>query len=244
MNFIIKGTASINGNASWMIPFGLFYIVPTIGGAFFWMLPESPRWLVQHGRLQKAREVLKRVRVDSSDHAIDAEILQLQLVLEDQKQQGKWIDLIRGTNLRRTMIVLGTVFFNQSTGQNFVSNYGAIFIKKIGTVNVQTMGIVTSLAGLVGTMGAMLVTDRFGRRLIFCSGGIIQSFALFTMAGLGLRDQTQSVGSAISAMVSIFNLGYGFGTSSVNHVITAEIPHQRLRDKTQRIAGWVNNLTK
>jgi SP family sugar:H+ symporter-like MFS transporter len=47
MNLVVKGTASLSTDASWMIPFGLFYFVPlvvVIGSRF---IPESPRWLVQ-----------------------------------------------------------------------------------------------------------------------------------------------------------------------------------------------------
>ena len=51
-------TAPIAGKASYLIPLGLIYIVPFIiaGGLFF--IPESPRWLMEQGKVEKARRSL------------------------------------------------------------------------------------------------------------------------------------------------------------------------------------------
>lgn len=193
--------------------------------------------------MDEARAVLGRTRVDTTEESIDKEIRQIQLVLEAQNKKGGWVDIIKGNNLWRTTICLGTIFFNQATGQNFASTYGAIFIKSIGSVNVQTMGIVNALASIVSTGLAMLSTDHLGRRFIFCVGAAIQMVALFSMAGLGMVvPSTPAIGVAIVCMMTVYGLGYGYGSSSVNHVLIAEVPHHTLRDKTQRICGWMNNL--
>jgi MFS family permease len=106
------------------------------------------------------------------------------------------------------------------------------------------MGIVNALAGIVSTGLAMLTTDHLGRRFIFCLGAAVQCVALFAMAGLGMVvPSTHAIGVAIVCMMTVYGLGYGYGSSSVNHVLIAEVPHHTLRDKTQRICGWTNNLT-
>lgn len=126
----------------------------------------------------------------------------------------------------------------------FVSQYGAVFTKSLGAVNPQTMGIVQGVGAVVATTAALMVSDRWGRRPIFLSGAIWQSAVLFIMGGCAASSKAQTLGMRrfISALPSIYGLGYGFGSSSVNHVLTAEIPHQSLRDKTQRIVGVTNNI--
>lgn len=124
-----------------------------------------------------------------------------------------------------------------------MSAYGAIFIKSLNTINPQTWGIIHGVGAIVATTAALAVADKWGRRNIFLFGAIWQTIALFVMGGVGMAEQTLTVRRFITAIPSIYGIGYGFGSASVNHVITAETPHQSLRDKTQRIVGVTNNIS-
>lgn len=59
-------TAEIDGRASYMIPLALIYCVPVILALFMPLIPESPRWLVEHGKVEEARKALKWLRPDES----------------------------------------------------------------------------------------------------------------------------------------------------------------------------------
>lgn len=39
-------------------------------------------------------------------------------------EKGRFVEIFKGTNLKRTLIVVGVNIFLQLTGQNFVSVYG------------------------------------------------------------------------------------------------------------------------
>lgn len=193
--------------------------------------------------MQEAKDVLRTLRVDNSEEALDREIAAVLAVVNNKAEQGKWKDMLKGTNFRRMTINVGCIFFNQMTGQSFANKYGAVFVAMIGSVNPQDMGIVNGVAGVLSTLLAMFYTDRIGRRTIFLTGACIQSVALLVMGGVScLSPMTWAGGVVVSSMLPIYGLGYGFGSSSVNHVLTAEIPHQSLRDKTSRLVGWNNNL--
>lgn len=84
---ICHGTATLPNDWSWRIPF-LCYLfgkmagsdcrltpVPSIVGSLIWFQPESPRWLVSHGRVEDARAVLLKFR--KPDHDIENEIEQI-----------------------------------------------------------------------------------------------------------------------------------------------------------------------
>lgn len=66
-------------------------------------------------------------------------------------------------NLKRTLIVIGVNIFLQLTGQNFISVYGAIFIKNLGVVNPFTMTSVNSAISIVFVLITQLLTDKAGR---------------------------------------------------------------------------------
>ena len=42
MNCVARGTGSLPGREAYMIPFGLFYIVPVVVASLIWFVPESP----------------------------------------------------------------------------------------------------------------------------------------------------------------------------------------------------------
>ena len=69
--------------------------------------------------MDEARRNLTRIRVDSTPESVDDEIQLIMLSLEAEKEQGSFKDCFRGTNKRRTLLVMGTNTFMQLTGQPF-----------------------------------------------------------------------------------------------------------------------------
>jgi hypothetical protein len=94
------GGDSRDTNLQWLIPMALYFMIPTIVLCGTPFIAESPRWLASKGRLDEARANLKRVRVDKSDEALDAEMSVIVGALEAEvsRGQGSYRDLFRGTN--------------------------------------------------------------------------------------------------------------------------------------------------
>ena len=64
---------------------GLASIPGAIQFLGFWFLPESPRWLVKHGRMVKAKETLQRLVGDAEAEKEFAEIVRA----EEEQQSSK-----------------------------------------------------------------------------------------------------------------------------------------------------------
>ncbi|GFZ49259.1 hypothetical protein JCM24511_07378 [Saitozyma sp. JCM 24511] len=243
INIICNRTATLKTDAAFLIPFAMYFIVPTIVSSLVWFMPESPRWLLSKGRVDEAAASLGRIRVDNSPDTIESEIHMIQLALEMEKERGSYLDLFRKPNRRRTSIAWASNFFLQASGQSFVSQYGAVFFKSIGAANpfALTIGNTTLLTG--ACLINMCLMDHVGRRPMYLIGSMLQGSSQFIVGAMGTQQQTQTVKTVIVAFTMSFAFFYGIGIGPLNWVTTTEVPDQRLRDKTVRTAAWVNTVT-
>lgn len=99
-----------------------------------------------------------------SEDEISHEFAKIQQSLLDEPEQGRTKELFQGVNRKRTAIAVGMSFFQQATGQAFASQYGAVWVKSLGTLNPfdVTLGSSALTTGLIIT--CLFLTDRVGRR--------------------------------------------------------------------------------
>lgn len=92
---------------------------------FTFFVPSSPRWLLSKDREEEAVASLRRLRPksDSEDGSCEAEIQAIKEALQDHIHKAPWWDLVRGSNLRRTALVIVYYFFQQ-VGAIFSTVYG------------------------------------------------------------------------------------------------------------------------
>jgi MFS family permease len=74
-------TAPIDGRDAYLIPLGLIYIIPVLMSVGLLCVPESPRWLAQHGKMDAARRALRWHR-PGTEAEIDQEMRDIQAALE------------------------------------------------------------------------------------------------------------------------------------------------------------------
>jgi SP family sugar:H+ symporter-like MFS transporter len=246
INIICNSTSSLDDNRSWRIPTGLYYVIPTIVGSCVWFVPESPRWLLVRGYDDDALVSLRRIRrAEISDDDTLLELMMIKSEIESEKEKGTYADLFKGVNLKRTVIAVGVNFFQQATGQSFASQYGAIFVKSIGTISPFKANIGLSATNTFMCLVCLTLNDKLGRRTLLLTGASVQLIALLCMGGLGTDpNPSYSIKSAIIAMLYLMSAGFSVGWAPLTYVVTTEIPALKLRDKTQRVASLVNIATQ
>lgn len=167
INSVCFGTSTLPDNRAWRIPLGLFYIVPSIVIAFIWFVPESPRWLLRKNRVDEAWHNLRQLRKDAfTEEQIEAEFKEIRVSLEQEVEQGKFIELLQGNNLKRTIIVILVNFLQQAGGQAFVSQYGTVYVKMLGTINPFGFSLITASINIIVLTGILLWADIVGRRYV------------------------------------------------------------------------------
>ncbi|XP_023557970.1 solute carrier family 22 member 13 [Octodon degus] len=143
---------------------------------YFWLLPESTRWLLIRGKTEEAKQlVMKAASVNK--RKLSPELLS-QLVPEEQARKGNALDLFKHPHLRKVTLILTCVWFVNSLvyyGLSFqVGEFGLdIYLTQLifGTVEVparllsifmmEKLGRKWSQAGTLIVGGVMCITIVF-----------------------------------------------------------------------------------
>lgn len=245
INSVCRGTSGLSSNAAWRIPQGLFYIVPSIIATSIWFIPESPRWLLLKDRPEEAIDSLRKLRGSRPGYDPHEELEIIRASLIEEHNKGTYVDLFRGSNLKRTLIAIGINFFIQATGSPFTAAYGTLFVQSLNALNPFDFSIMSSCINTFSCLVAISITDKVGRRPLLMIGSCLQVVWLFTMGAVGtISSPSIAQKQVIVAATALSSASLCFSWDPLNYVVTTELPALRLRDKTQRVASFVNVLTK
>ena len=170
-------------------------------GLFF--LPDSPRYFVKRGEIEKATDALSRVRGQPPESEyIQQELAEIIANHEYELQvvpQGtyfsSWANCFKGSlwksssNLRRTILGTSLQMMQQWTGINFIFYFGTTFFQELGTIsNPFLISLITTLVNVCSTPISFYIIERFGRRTILIYGALGMVICEFIVAIAGTVD--------------------------------------------------------
>jgi len=191
-------------------------LFPGIPGAFVccavWLLPESPRFILQQRGREAARTVLQRVR--SGDVSAELDAMAAVIEAEAKLPEVMLRDIVSNPSLRKRCFV--GVWMNaaqQLSGVNCFLGFGGVLFSKLGMSNPDTFNMLFNWSGLVGVSLGLILLDAScgGRRRQLLIASVLMFFALSTQAAalsLGFGGVSiQQVGLLI--YVAAFQFGWG-----------------------------------
>ena len=197
------GTQNYTTSGSYRIPIAIQMAWALILGTGLFFLPESPRYFVKRGKIDRAAETLGRLRGQPRDSEyVQTELAEIVANHEYELQvvpQGNyftsWLNCFQGSlfdqrsNLRRTILGTSLQMMQQWTGINFIFYFGTTFFQQLGTIsNPFLIGLVTTLVNVCSTPISFYTIERFGRRPLLVYGALGMLICEFIVAIAGTAD--------------------------------------------------------
>jgi hypothetical protein len=236
---VTNATQARLDKASYQIPVGILFVVPVVLAVGLFFVPESPRYLVNRGKMEEARAALGSLRGGSlRPEELELEWVEMVRGIEEEKKLASTIgplDQFRGTDLRRTLLCYGVIMSQVGSGSWFVISYSTYFQIVAGlTVNEAfKYSIMNTCLGLVGVnFGIYLMRHVVGRRTILTMGAGIQGLCMLGMAiGAGSVNPVGSgTGrSCLIAFSALYMFSYNAFVGDASYPVSTELVSTRLR---------------
>ncbi|KAG8629366.1 hypothetical protein KVT40_003231 [Elsinoe batatas] len=237
---VVRAVVSIPGDLAWRLPFALQWIWPVPLLIVAYLAPESPWNSIRRGKPGEARKNLIRLRKDTPDRdqQVESSLAYITYITELEREEtadARLIDCFKGTNLRRTEIILCG---------NAILGYSVVFLQAAGFSDIQSFNLNISLSAcyIVGGIICWGLMPRFGRATLYMGGLTFMFFCLVAIGGLGWST-SKNASLAIGILLVISTLCNMITIGPVCYPIVAETPSGKLRYKTITIGRFVYNLT-
>ncbi|XP_062235492.1 solute carrier family 22 member 13-like [Platichthys flesus] len=142
----------------------LFCPLVLVLGLFYWVLPESARWLLTQGRKKEAiKEICRAAKVNGRKVPED---LMERLEAAGTSKRGNMLDIFRISYLRKRTLVMGFIWFATS-----LTYYGlSLNVGNFG-LDIYLTQFIFGLAEVPACLGSLPLIQHFGRRI--CQAGML-----------------------------------------------------------------------
>lgn len=212
--------------AGWAFPAALAVGLP--------FLPESPYFLVMKGRIEEAQNSLKKLSGPHED--IAARTAQIEATIEHERQieatKASFVECFRGSNLRRTCIILICMYMPQVSGAVLASN-APYFLNQTG-LDSKTVLMLTQVGismGVVSVLVNVFFMMKFNRRTLMFFGVAMCCTMYFIMGVGGVVQRSRGSLLAIGIALQFTSVTYGPAVGS-SMAVAGEVSATRLRAKS------------
>ncbi|KAI9684852.1 MAG: hypothetical protein M1822_005500 [Bathelium mastoideum] len=228
--WLVLGLSFVQDDSvSWRFPLALQgFMIGTLAISAPWW-PESPRWLLRHGREEEAREVLSALR----DLPINSE--QLMFEFAEMKgavellAAGRFRDLLHNGEQRlfhRTIIAIIAGSFQQLCGINALAPYMTLILSNYLDLNATDSRIVAACLFTFQTLCSpigVFTVDRVGRRKLLMFGAAGMGISMAVVAGLVSQTQNDAALEAAIAFIYVFFGCFPIGALGITFLYGSEI---------------------
>lgn len=182
INYLIQGLAGSGAEwvsaigldtSTWRWMLGSEIIFALIWFALLFMIPRSPAWLVFQGRIEEAKNTLRKVVSENEVTRLIAEMQATMTAGDSDHSTLAQLKEIFGKHMRVIFIIALTLAIaQQATGINAILFYAPTVFEQLGmgTDAAFAQAIWLGIIGVIFTILGLLVVDKIGRRPMIIGG--------------------------------------------------------------------------
>ncbi|KAL8277833.1 hypothetical protein RQP46_009816 [Phenoliferia psychrophenolica] len=228
---VIKAMIGRTDEWAYRIPFGLQWMWPIPLFIGVYLAPESPWWLVRHGRLEDAKHNLLRLTSRNRETDFDAD---------------ETLAMMQHTTLIEERIVCMCWAIQNLCGNSF-SGYSAYFFRQAGLPGATSYDFALGQYGInmAGVFGAWFLMSRgIGRRTLYLYGQCGLCVILLCMGFLGLvpKEHKDSAAFATGGLMLCWALVYQCTVGTVAYSLVSELSSRRLLIKSVVLGRNLYNI--
>ncbi|KAJ5648371.1 hypothetical protein N7490_004743 [Penicillium lividum] len=251
------GCSRYSSDFAWRFPLSFQTAPAIILTCGIWFLPESPRWLIEHGKEAAGRSALNRLHNFNATNSqlVEYEMAQIHesIAYERTAAVHSWRQLLLSRQWRyRILLGCGIQAFTQLSGVNVIQYYGPRLYKSLGLsthTSLMIIGVWGALAQFWNTV-FMFFIDKVGRRKLLVPSLLGMGAVLCVEATLAQyvdfsdSNANQNALRAAIAMFFVFSLFFT-ALGMISWIYPAEIFPTAIRARGSSAAtatNWSVNL--
>ncbi|CAN8099695.1 unnamed protein product [Discula destructiva] len=233
------------GPVQWRLPLGIqipWGVILFIGLSTF--MPNSPRQLIRHGKVEQARKAFVQTRRDLRCHEVEEEFLLMksQIEFEMEREIRSYSEIFRLFR-RRAFVSIAVQTMTSLTGVNVIQYYQTILYKALGistTTILALSGVYGTIAFSSNLLTTLFLTDQWGRRKMILAGlsSIVVIEIYTSVMQLKFQNTENKVGKAFAVLgIYFFVVAYYGMLNSTTWLYGAEVLPVALRSKVMGLAA-------
>ncbi|CAA7026325.1 unnamed protein product [Microthlaspi erraticum] len=222
-------------------------LILLIGSIF---IHETPASLIERGKDEKGKHVLRKIR---GLEDIELEFQEIKRATEvSNKVKSPFIELFRNRQ-NRPPLICGTLlqFFQQFTGMNVVMFYAPVLFQTMGSGNNASLisTVVTNGVNAVATIFSLIFVDLFGRRFFLIEGALQMTVTQMTIGGMLLKNlhlvgpiSGHSVPLIVLILICVYVSGFAWSWGPLGWLVPSEIYPLEVRNAGYFLAVAMNMI--
>ncbi|KAJ8766266.1 hypothetical protein K2173_022325 [Erythroxylum novogranatense] len=248
-NLINYGTSKIKAGWGWRLSLGLAGIPALLLTFGALIVSETPNSLVERGRLEEGKSVLRRIRGTDNVEPEFLELVEASRVAKEVKHPFR--NLLKRRNRPQLVIAVALQIFQQFTGINAIMFYAPVLFSTLGFGGDASLysAVITGAVNVLSTVVSIYSVDKLGRKILLLEAGVQMFFSQVIIAiilGLKVKDHSESLNHGFSIfvviMVCTFVSAFAWSWGPLGWLIPSETFPLETRSAGQSVTVCVNLL--